>query len=408
MKGSSGIPQLQLETLNKLIRAFQRPSNLFFSNLFTSQNYESDTIKWEVEYGSAGMTPFVAPGSVAPTIGLDGVGEGSAKCAFFKEKIYYDEEFLNNLRQLGTLASYENANRKLARGLKKLRNRIDRRREWMAAQMVINGSFSYVTKGETKASVSYGIPASHLITIGAGYEWDDGANRDPIGDIFDSKKILSDDAGVSVKYAMCNSSLLKTLISDTKLQALLAKSAFGDGMLFANPSMVLGEILGLGKLIVYDELYETTGWMLTSITGGSSTTVVVDDATDFETGTNNARLVNTSLDRSWETISITNVDKSTNTLTFAAPTASFVAGRDKVVMRKKFIANTDFLMFSDVSADGDSIAEVMQAPYGLGRRWGINVDTHDEWDPEGTWLRIQDKCLPVMYHPDCSIKLKVY
>jgi len=408
MKGSAGIPQLQLEVLNKLIMAFQRPSNLFFSSLFSTQKADSDTIKWEVEYGSAGMTPFVAPGSIAPTIGLDGIGEGSAKCAFFKEKIYFDEEFLNNLRQLGTYATYQTAERHLARGLKKLRNRIDRRREWMIAQAIINGSFSYVMKGGSKASVSYGIPTTHMITIPSGYEWDDGTTRNPVGDIFDAKQIMADDAGVTPDYAICNSSLLRILINDAKLQALLAKSAFGDGQLFANPAMVLGELLGVGKLMIYDELYEVSAEVLSAVTGGSSTTVTVDDATDFEVG-GKLRFVDRSENRVWEDETITAVNKSTGVITVAtAPTLSFKAGEDKVIMRKKFIADKDFLMFSKTSADGDDIAEILEAPYGLGRRWGTYVDSKDEWDPEGTWLRVQDKCLPVIYHPDCSVKLTVY
>jgi len=408
MKGSAGVPQLQLETLNKLIMAYQRSPQLFFSNMFATQKADSDTIKWEVEYGSSGMTPFVAPGSVAPTIGMDGTGEGSAKCAFFKEKIYFDEEFLNNLRQLGTYASYQNAERHLARAVKKLRNRIERRREWMLAQMIINGTFSYISKGESKVSVSYGIPASHLITLAGGYEWDDGVNRNPVKDIFEAKTILADDAGVTPNYAMCNSNLLQVLIHDTKIQGLLEKSKFGDGQLFAQPARVIGELLGIGTLMVYDELYEHTAWLMTNVAGGSTTTFTVDDANDFEAG-GKIRFVNTSLNRSWEDEVIASVDKAASTVTVStAPTASFKAGRDKVVMRKKFIDDNKFLMFSKTSADGDDIAEVLEAPYGLGRRWGTFVDTKDEWDPEGVWTRVQDKALPVMYHPDCSIRLTVF
>jgi hypothetical protein len=189
---------------------------------------------------------------------------------------------------------------------------------------------------------------------------------------------------------------------------LLAKSAYGDGNLFANPSMVLGELLGVGKLVVYDELYETTGWLMSNVTGGSSTTFVVDDASDFVVG-GTARLVNTTLNRSWEDLTISAVNVTTSTITVSvAPVNSYKSGRDKVVMRKKFIADNAFLLFSKNSADGDDIAEVLEAPYGLGRSWGMNIDTKDEWDPEGIWLRVQDKCLPVMYHPDCSIKLNVF
>jgi hypothetical protein len=91
MKGSQGIPALQLVTLNKLISMFVRPPSNFFTNLFPSQQYDSDAIEWEIEYGSGGMTPFVAPGAVAPAIGIDGIGSGSAKAAFWKEKMYFDE-----------------------------------------------------------------------------------------------------------------------------------------------------------------------------------------------------------------------------------------------------------------------------------------------------------------------------
>jgi hypothetical protein len=75
-------------------------------------------------------------------------------------------------------------------------------------------------------------------------------------------------------------------------------------------------------------------------------------------------------------------------------------------MKKKFIDDDTFFMFAD-SMEGEKIAEFMEAPYGLGRRWGKYADTKDEWDPEGMWLRVQDKGLPVCYHPDTTISLVV-
>jgi len=111
---------------------------------------------------------------------------------------------------------------------------------------------------------------------------------------------------------------------------------------------------------------------------------------------------------SWEDREITAVNVSTNTITVAsAPSNSYIAGEDKVIMRKKFIDDDTFLIFSDTSADGMKIAEFMQAPYGLERQWGMNVDKKDEWDPDGTWTRVQDKGLPVLYYPDTIYRLKV-
>lgn len=406
MKGSQGIPALKLETLNKLISFLPTAPTNFFSTLFPTTKYESDTIRWEIEYGSAGMTPFVAPGSIAPAIGLDGIGEASAKAAFFKEKMYFDEEFLNNMREPGSWATYQSAEKKLSKGAKKLDWRIQRRREWMFAQMLIKGTLSYVQKGGVKFSVSYGVPASHILTLAADRKWSDGANRNPIEDIFDAKKILADDAGVGVEYAMCNSDLLKTLILDSKIQGLLSKSNFGNGDLFTNPEMVIGTLLGVGRLAIYDEFYEVPGWLMQNVVGGSTTVVYVDDSSDFEVG-GTLRFQDMSEVNIWEDEVITAVDPEAGTVTVAAaPTRSFKGGEDRVLMKKKFIDDNKFFMFN-TSRNGEKIAEFMEAPYGNSRRWGKFADTKDEWDPEGMWLRVQDKGLPVCYYPDTTFTLIV-
>lgn len=68
---------------------------------------------------------------------------------------------------------------------------------------------------------------------------------------------------------------------DSKLQTLLSKSNFGNGDLFSNPQMVIGTLLGVGKLVIYDDLFEIPGWLTQNVVGGSSTTIYVDDASDF-------------------------------------------------------------------------------------------------------------------------------
>jgi hypothetical protein len=404
MKGSQGIPALQLVVLNKLISQFVRPPSNFFSSLFPSSTYDSDTIEWEIEYGSGGMTPFVAPGSVAPAIGIDGYGGASAKAAFWKEKMYFDEEFLNNLREPGTPATYMKAERQLSKGAQKLRYRCDRRREWMIAKMLLDGTLSYTQQGGLKFSVSYGIPASHLVSLDDSRNWKDGASRNPIEDIFDAKQLLANDAMVNPNYAIMNTQMLKVLLFDSSIQTLLHKSNFGDGDLFSRPAQVIGSLLGVGNLTVYDELYEVQAWLTVST---STTTVYLDDVTDFEVG-GKARFYNMSAYNTFEDEVITAVDKVNGTITVGeAPSTTFVGGRDKVVMRKKFIQDNEFLMFSDTQ-NGSKIAEFMEAPYGNTRRWGFFADTKDEWDPEGVWLRVQDKGLPVLYFPDTTYKITAF
>jgi hypothetical protein len=412
MKGSQGIPALHLTTLNKLISKFDKAPNMFFSNLFAEADYPSDSIEWEIEYSSGGMTPFVAPGSVAPAVGIDGISHANAKAAFWKEKMFFDEVFLNNLREPGSYATYQTAQRHLAKGVQKLRYRCDRRKEWMMAQMLTKGTLTYLMQGGTKISVSFGIPESHFLTLDDTRRWDGGASRNAIEDIFDIKTTLADDAGVGIEYAMCNSSVLKTLMLDTSLQALLAKSAFGEGDLFKNPTGVIGSLIGVGNIMVYDQLYEVQGW-LTALAGTGGVTMSLDDVSDFEVG-GKVRCFVMNQYNTYYDYKIASVDKASGTITVSKindtdpnPETNLKAGRDKVVMRKKFMDDHTFFMYSTTDGNGQKIAEFMKAPFMVERVWGAYADTKMEWDPDGIWLRIQNKGLPVLYSPDTTFTLTV-
>lgn len=407
MKGSAGVPVLQLETMNKLISMLDPNPNLFFATMFPATRYPSDAIKWDIEYGSSGLTPFVAPGSVAPKIGLDGIGEGNAKAAYLKEAIHFDEVFLNNIKEPGTYETYQTAERHLARGLRKLRNRMDRRKEWMSAHAVINGGFSYEQKGGTKIAVSYGIPETHHITLAGNYKWDTGhADMDILGDVLEGLRVLKDDAGVIPNYALLSTALLNLLIGDSGIQGLLQKSTFGNGDLFSRPADVIGALLNI-PLKVYDEFSETQQYLASNVTGASTTVITVPDATDIEVGAT-ARFYDISQKNVWEDATVLSVDLAASTFTITAVTVkSFKANEDIVRFRSKIVSDNDFIMFSERNADGMPIAEVMLAPFGLGRNYDVFVDSKELWDPDSLVLRIQNKLLPVVYHPDCSYKLTV-
>jgi hypothetical protein len=274
----------------------------------------------------------------------------------------------------------------------------------MVAQMLFNGTLSYIQVGGLKFTVSYGIPSSHMVTLDDARNWKDGASRNTVEDIFDAKQTLADDAMVVPNYCIMNTQMLKVLMFDENIQNLLKKSNFGDGDLFARPAQVIGTLLGVGNLTIYDELYEVQAWLTQTV---GSTTIYLDDVTDFEVG-GKARFYNMKAFNTYEDEVITAVDKVNGTITVGAqPDYAFVGGQDKVVMRKKFIPDNVFFMFSD-SQNGTKVAEFMEAPYGTSRRWGFYADTKDEWDPEGVWLRVQDKGLPVLYYPDTTYKITAF
>jgi hypothetical protein len=407
---AKGVNIFKLETLNKFIQKLPRQENLLFINLFPTDQYPSDTIRWMVEYGSVGMTPFVAPGSPAPNVGDEQFySEGSAVAAYWKEKTFLDEVVLNNLREPLTEQTYYTAEKQVARRVGRLRARCDRRKEWMISQMLFNHAFSYQIKGGAKFTVNYNVPAQNTVALtGTDVWWTGtakGSTATPIRDVYDMRDLYVDEIGKEPEYTIITSNILKLWLFDESLQALLKKSAFGDGDLFARPAQVLGALMVLGYLIIYDEHFDISSWTTGAISGGSSTTVTVEEITDFVPGP--CRIYDMTQMFAYEDAVITNVNYATNTLTFAdEPTNSYLAGNARISLRKKF-AKDDELMFFSKSIEGQTIAEFMEAPFGLNRNWGMFGDSETEWDPDGLWLRIQNKGLPVMYWPNAVMRLKV-
>jgi len=405
-RGSSDIPDLRLSRIDKLVTSFMTPPSMVLTNLFGSSDADSSNIKWESQEGNRGMTPFVPPGSPAEVTSPQGVAAHSAEAAFWKEKMYCDEEFLNNLRKEGTESQYLAARARLARELKSMRGRADRRKEWMFAKMFENGEFAYSQKGGVKATVDYDIPSSHVSSLATDYKWEAGTSRDILKDIMDAKITISRDCNGIVDYAICNSTVLKFMALDDSIQTLLQSSAFGKGDLFKKAggkligvnAPVMGSLLDIKNLVVYDERYVVKAWLTAVVTGGSTVNIYVDDITDFEAG-GTLRFHDSSAGTyEDETISSVSVEAGYVTVS-TAPTASFKAAEDYVTMTRSFIPDDKFVMFAS-QVDGQKIAEFKQAPFGLDRHYGIKTDSWDENDPEGSWIRVQNKGLPVLYQRD--------
>ena len=248
---------LRLEVLNKVLTSLPTSTENRFLNLFGTEQAESDTVRWTAEYGAMGMTPFAAPGAPAPvTTDDDWWNEGSARAAYYKEKRYFDESFLNNLADPLNPLKRKTAEQTLTKNIMKMNYRIDRRREWMLAQMLFRGGFSYTQEKGLKFTVDYGIPTAHKLTLSGNDVWGTGSTRNPLEDIYDMKKILKDDAGItSPDYIITTSEVVKLLMFDENIRQLLQKSTFGDGNLFADPKRVIGQLLGVGTLETYDDIY---------------------------------------------------------------------------------------------------------------------------------------------------------
>jgi len=374
--------------------------------MFSAQNYESDNIEWESQIGSRGLTPFAGEDAESPAAAVPGVGLNKAAAAYWKERTFFGSSFLNNIRQPGTDRKYMKAARTLANQSRNLSNRSYRREEWMLAQMLCNDGFTYKDKNEKYLTLDYGIPDDNKVSLGTNFKWDEGTSRNIVEDIFDGKLLVSNaNAGV-LNNAIFTTEILKLMIFDDTIQTLLQKSAFGTGDLFKNPTAVIGSLIGIGNMYLYDEAYQIRAWLTTALSAGAGPhTVYVDSTTDFEVGgTLTAFDVSA---RTYETLTITALDNDAGTITATGTlSSSYKATEDYVYMTRKFIPTDKFTMWAD-NVDGEKIAEFMKAPHMLDRRYGQQVDRWRKKDPDGIFLRVSDKGLPVLYHEDAIYQLTV-
>lgn len=395
--GNVNIPSLRLTTLQKLITRFSLPPEFILMNMFGSSNWESETIEWESQIGSRGMTPFSHEDTGAPKTAPIGIAQHSAMAAFWKEKIYLSATMLNNLRQPGTREQLWRSEAQVATQGQMLRARCDRRKEWMFAQMFSGGTINYKGPDSTQRYVDYGIPTSNQVTLGATRVWDTGTNINIIEDIMDAKIAQANNNGATLDMALLTSEVLKMMVLNPAIQTLLQKSAYGIGDLFARPLEVLGSLLKL-QLIEYDQQYQLKSWLTAAVTGASTTVVSVDDVADYEVG-GTLRFHDLSA-KTYEDETISSIDDANSTITVAtAPAASFKTGEDFVTMTKKFLPTNKFIMFTP-SIEGQLIAEFANAPFGLERNYGLTVDTELKKDPDGLYVRVQNKGLPVLYQED--------
>lgn len=404
---ANDIPELRLSVLQKLIERFNTNPQLLLTNLFGSDRWDSEEIKWEAQIGNRGMAPFSSEDAPAPRTVPTGVSEHEAFAAFWSEKMYFGANFLNNLRQPGTTATHHRASAYLARQLQMLRNRSDRRKEWMYAKMLSDGGFTYLDSKQNKISVDYGIPDAHKVTLAADRQWDDGASKNIVEDVMDAVITMKNANSAQLDIALVTAEVVKLMVMDSGIQNLLKKSAFGEGDLFGpNKLTVLGSLLEIGKIVQYDDAFQVRAWLTAALAAGAGPhTIYVDDTTDFAVG--DTLVVTDVSAKSSEEVTISAVDAAAGTLTATgALTNAYKAMEDTVHVTKKYLDTNKFLMFAS-TVEGQQIAEFAEAPFAMERVWGMKVDQWEKKDPEGVYVRAQNKGLPVLYFEDSTYCLTV-
>jgi hypothetical protein len=406
----NNIPELKQTALQKLITRFTTAPNLVLTKMFGSDRYESEDIYWEAQIGNRGIMPFAAEDAPAPMIGIEGVSGHQAHAAFWKEKAYLGASFMNNIREPGDSRKHYAATKMLARETNKLRNRCDRRKEWMFCQMLTNGSFTYLDKRGNKVSVDYGIPSTHFPELEAARKWDQDTSK-VLEDWFDIVEFFEYHAQAPITHVMVTSEVVRAMVLNKGVQSLLTKSAFGDGDLMTRPAEVLRALLGVQNFMVNNEMYEVRCWMTSALSAGTGPhTIYVDEVKDIAVG-DTIYGVRVSDDGGkptlTEAMTVTATSATAGTITATGTiTTALRSQSDYIYTVRKFLPTNRFTVFAE-TVEGQKLAEFAEAPFDLDRHYGMKVDRNFKWDPDGVFIRVQNKGLPVLFFEDAVYSVEV-
>ena len=114
----------------------------------------------------------------------------------------------------------------VAREQKDLRDRIERRIEWICAQILNGGAF---TDSGTGYAIDFQMPSAHKITLAGGSGWNE-AGGDIIGNLRDWRALIAQKTGLVADKLVLGKTAEKNFLNNAKIQNLLdnRRVAVGD------------------------------------------------------------------------------------------------------------------------------------------------------------------------------------
>lgn len=240
--------------------------NTFFGRFstFTTKHVDIDIFK-----GKRKLAPFVSPRRQGKLVERIGFSTRSYKPAYVKPKMETEaDEFLKRQSDVSIYAANDGptqrAAREVGRQLGEMDDMITRREEWMAAQLLNDGTVDIIGDGISD-QLDFQMEASHKITLAGTDVWD-SASSDPYNDLKTWKKKVAQDSGINPTDVIMGSSAEQYFMDNAKIQKLLdnrrielgqiVPKDMGDGVSY------IGRLAGLNlDLWSYDEWYvdDSTG-----------------------------------------------------------------------------------------------------------------------------------------------------
>ncbi|WP_303226027.1 major capsid protein [uncultured Acidaminococcus sp.] len=229
--------------------------NTFFNNTkISTQEY----VEMEYRDGARTLAPFVAPGGSGVNIARTGSTIRAYKAPLMKPKRIitpYDVMVRGFGEDIySTKTPEERAMEMRARDLEELEDAVNRTQEWMAGQLLVNGSYDikgYADDGEVTLVDTIDFPgwADKYKKVLAGTDTWDNAASTPYEVMSEASKTIRRASGEIPTVAICSSNVADLIVNNTQLRELMmVPSRDNLALMSIKPQIVNPEVIRVGRI----------------------------------------------------------------------------------------------------------------------------------------------------------------
>ena len=264
----------ETRTLLDVVERSFKPTTALVDTFFPEvRTFVTETVEMEYRKGTRKLAPFVVPGTKGVNMARNGSQLRTYKAPLMKPKRVIEASDIMRRGFGETVYSQrtpeERAQELRARDMAELVDSIVRSEEWMAAQVLLNGSCQikgYADDGKTELIDTLTFEGfDNKITIsGSGLTWDNASTSKPLDDIGDASQTIRRNAGLIPTVAICAANVANYLInSETLRDYMMVPSRDNLALISMQPRLVRPELMRVGyisalnlDIYAYDGGYE--------------------------------------------------------------------------------------------------------------------------------------------------------
>lgn len=247
------------KTLLGVVERSFKPTTTLINTFFPEEKtFITEAVEMEYRKGSRKMAPFVVPGTKGVNMSRNGSQQRLYKAPLMKPKRVIEASDIMRRGFGETVYSQrtpaERAQELRARDMAELIDSCVRRQEWMAAQVLLNGScqikgFADDGKTELIDTISFDGFDNKITISGSTSTWDKVDTANPFGDMKDAAQTISRNAGLNPTVAICSANVVDYLINNQKLlNYMLVPSRDNLALMSIQPRLVRPDLMRVGYI----------------------------------------------------------------------------------------------------------------------------------------------------------------